>query len=309
MPQYQHVGTTVKAGCVGREVEQTLGAILRWLLCEASKIFEEIDSSYAQYTWGSDRPWIDFAGRDQRTLTIPSFIHRSSCQLLKHLSLWYSKPDTAAELSRIPDLPSLLFRDHASIRKSIKLLNCDMPEGAPLLAPWLKSLKIEIVDTSEHMKELSVMVASRARNPGVDGLDSELSLGTYSVKPGGDLTTLQEQCEQHNNVKLIVAVCDLVNGRVRMPVVNKRIASSPSYVPRNWTKRPSTAKKVTITRDFPVITIHHQDLSLNIRKDRERRWFISGSSVVHHDHDLIIGHDDSTNGLEFVVPWSVANHQ
>ena len=64
------------------------------------------------------------------------------------------------------------------------------------MAPRLKSLKIEIVDTSEHMKEQSVMVVSRARNPGVDGLE-ELSLRMYS--PQGRLNDLaREQCQQHN---------------------------------------------------------------------------------------------------------------
>lgn len=47
---------------------------------------------------------VDFSGRDERILNTPSFIHRSSCQL-KHLSLWYSEPDTAVELlSGIPQL-------------------------------------------------------------------------------------------------------------------------------------------------------------------------------------------------------------
>ncbi|KAF8347375.1 hypothetical protein F5887DRAFT_955412 [Amanita rubescens] len=131
---------------------------------------------------------VNFRGRKEQITTIPSFVHRSSCSL-KHLSLWSSEPAATVELlSHIPGLSSLL---------SIKFLDCDMPEGASLVAPRLKSLEME---TRTELN--TAMVASRARNPGVDGLQ-KLSLRTDSTRSTGDLTTLQEQCEK-NNVKLTV---------------------------------------------------------------------------------------------------------
>ena len=148
---------------------------------------------------------VNFRGRDGQIKTIPSFVHRSSCSL-RHLSLWHSEPAVAVEvLSHIPGLSSLLFRDEKpGIQRSIKFLNCDMPEGASLVAPRLKSLEVETREglNMSLLMELSAVVASRARNPGVDGLQ-KLSLKTDSTRPLDGLTTLQEQCKQ-DNVKLTV---------------------------------------------------------------------------------------------------------
>ena len=149
---------------------------------------------------------LTFQRGGERIMTIPSFVHRSSCPL-KHLSLWYSKPATAVEvLSHIPGLASLRLHDERDgIREFIKLFDRDdTPEGASLVAPRLKSLKMDIraeLNTS-LLVELSAMIASRAQNPGVDGL-RKLSLRTNSTKPGGDLTILKEQCKRHD-VKLTV---------------------------------------------------------------------------------------------------------
>ncbi len=149
---------------------------------------------------------VNFQRRKEQIVTIPSFVHRSSCPL-KHLSLWYSEPEAAVEvLSHIPGLSSLLFRDnHLGIRRSIKFLDCNTLEGTTLVAPRLKSLEMDIRAelNTLPLTELRAMVASRARNPGVDGLQ-ELLLRTDSTEPSlGDLTILQEQCKQHK-VKLTV---------------------------------------------------------------------------------------------------------
>jgi hypothetical protein len=148
---------------------------------------------------------VNFWRRKEQIITVASFVHRSSCSL-EHLSLWSSEPAaTMKVLSHIPSLSSLLICDDPlGLQSSIKFLDCDMPEGASLVAPRLKSLEMKTqreLNTSLLM-ELSAMVASRARNPGVDGLQ-KLSLRTDSTRSMGDLTTLQEQCEK-NNVKLTV---------------------------------------------------------------------------------------------------------
>ena len=155
---------------------------------------------------GLEHLFFNFGKRKEQIMTISSFVDRSSCPL-KRLSLWYSEPAATVDvLLHIPGLSSLLLRhNHDGIRGSIKFLDCDMPEGASLVVPRLKSLKMEItarLDTSLLM-EISAMVTSRARNPGVDGL-RELSLRTNSTKPRGDVTILKKQCKLHN-VKLIVS--------------------------------------------------------------------------------------------------------
>ena len=155
---------------------------------------------------GLEHLTVDFPERQEQIKTISSFVHRTSCPL-KHLSLWHSEPATTVEvLSQIPSLSSLLFRDdNDDIESFIKLLNCDMPEGASLVAPRLKSLEMEFWEWPP-VEELSAMVASRARNPRVDGLQ-ELSLRANFSPQHSDLTILQEQCEQHN-VKLTIGSFD-----------------------------------------------------------------------------------------------------
>ena len=176
---------------------------LKRLVLHAHNIFEALTAP------GLEHLTVNFqGGRNQNQIktSISSFIHRSSCPL-KHLSLWYADTEVTVEvLSGTPGLSSLLLHDNCDgIRRAIKSLNCDIPEGASLIAPRLKSLEMEVpwAEPNTLSMELSAMhmVASRARNPGVDGLQ-ELSFRTDSTKPG-DLIILQWQCEQHN-VKLTV---------------------------------------------------------------------------------------------------------
>ena len=175
---------------------------LKRLALHAHNIFEALT------TPGLEHLAVNFqSGRNlnQNKTSISSFFNRSFCPL-KHLSLRHADTEVTVEvLSRTPGLSSLLLHDYRedNIRRAIKFLNCDMPEGASLMVPRLKSLEIEIPRAELNIlsTELSAMVASRARNPGVDGLQ-ELSLRTDSAKPS-ELTILQGQCEQHN-VKLTV---------------------------------------------------------------------------------------------------------
>jgi hypothetical protein len=136
---------------------------------------------------------------------VTAFLRRSSCPL-GHLELRYClSPAVAAEvLSVIPGLPSLMIDEYNEDDGLIKLFNCNLPEGALLIGPRLKSLQVDFVEGLKQggVVELSTMVASRAQNVEVDGLQ-ELTFWADFCQGKVDLTILQSQCGEHD-VKLIV---------------------------------------------------------------------------------------------------------
>ena len=135
---------------------------------------------------------------------VTAFLRRSSCSL-RHLELQYPlSPAVAVEvLSVIPGLPSLEIHEY-NVDRLIKLFNCNLPEGALLIGPRLKSLQVHFKGYLEQAEvvELSTMVASRAQNDKVDGLQ-ELTFWADRCGRKIDLTILQSQCEEQD-VKLTV---------------------------------------------------------------------------------------------------------
>lgn len=135
---------------------------------------------------------------------VTAFLRRSSCPL-RHLELQSPlSPAVAVEvLSVLPGLSSL--RIHAyNVDKLIKFFNCNLPESALMLVPRLKSLQVQFMGGLKQgeVVELSSMVASRAQNVEVDGLQ-ELTFWTDRCQGKVDLTILQSQCEEQD-VKLTV---------------------------------------------------------------------------------------------------------
>jgi hypothetical protein len=128
---------------------------------------------------------IEFNNSDKRTGTVGAFLRRSSCPL-GHLVLQYASPAVAVEvLSAIPGLPSLEIHQHFNnnaVNGIIKLFNCNLSEGALLIGPRLKSLQFHLMGGLQQgvVVELSTMVASRAQNVKVDGLQ-ELTPGQITV--------------------------------------------------------------------------------------------------------------------------------
>ena len=148
---------------------------------------------------------ITFGNSEEHAGIVRAFLRRSSCPL-GHLVLEYASPAVTVEvLSVIPGLPSLDIYHSRGINGIIQLFNCNLPEGALLIGPRVKSLQLHVMGglMQEEVVELSTMVASRAQNIKVDGLQELTLWANYSyVKI--DLTILQSQCEEQD-VKLTVA--------------------------------------------------------------------------------------------------------
>jgi hypothetical protein len=147
---------------------------------------------------------IEFSNRDEHVGIVTAFLRRSACPL-GHLVLKFASPAVAVEvLSVIPGLPSLEIRHYHNVDGIIKVFNCNLPEGALLIGPRLKSLQIHLQGDLKQgeVAELSAMVASRGRNVKVDVLQ-ELTLWADYSWMTIDLAVLQSQCEEQG-VKLTV---------------------------------------------------------------------------------------------------------
>jgi hypothetical protein len=147
---------------------------------------------------------IKFRDSDEHAGIVRAFLCRSSCPL-GHLVLEYASPAVAVEvLSVIPGLPSLDIHHSREIDGIIQLFNCNLPEGALLIGPRLKSLQFHLMGGLQQgvVVELSTMVASRAQNVKVDGLQDLTLWASYSYQKI-DLTILQSHCEEQG-VKLTV---------------------------------------------------------------------------------------------------------
>ena len=147
---------------------------------------------------------IEFTNQDEHARIITAFLHRSAC-LLGHLVLEYASPAVAIEvLSVIPGLPSLEIRYYSNVDGIIKVFNCNLPEGASLIGPRLKSFQVHLKEDLQQgeVAELSAMVASRAQNVEVDAL-RELTLWAGYSWMEVDLAPLRSQCKEQG-VKLTV---------------------------------------------------------------------------------------------------------
>ena len=110
-----------------------------------------------------------------------------------------ARPAVAVQiLSVIPGLRSLEIHGKSNIDGIIKLLDCNLSEGA-VLVPRLTSLQFPHMGslTQELVVKLSMMIASRAQNVEVDGLQ-ELTLRAAYSATKIDLTILQSQCEEQD---------------------------------------------------------------------------------------------------------------
>ena len=149
---------------------------------------------------------IKFKSSEQNAGIFAAFLRRSACPL-GHLVLESASPAVVVEvLSVIPGLPSLDIHRSSGLDGTIKLFNCNLPEGALLIGPRLKSLQFCLVDelTQEEVVELSTMVASRAQNVEVDGLQElTLSLAFSWLRFRLDFTILKSQCDEED-VKLTI---------------------------------------------------------------------------------------------------------
>ena len=149
---------------------------------------------------------IQFGDLDKHARVVRAFLLRSSCPL-GYLVLQSASPPLAVEVvSAIPGLPSLEIRQYSNIDGIIKLFNCNLPEGVLLLGPRLKSLKFILLGClkQEEVVELSTMVASRARNVKVDGVQTLTLWAALSwMNTRINLAILQSQCEEQG-VKLTV---------------------------------------------------------------------------------------------------------
>ena len=153
---------------------------------------------------GLERLSIKFSNRNEHASIVTGFLRRSACPL-GHLVLEYASPAVAVEvLSAIPGLPSLEIRYYNNVDEIIKVFNCNLPEGALLSGPRLRSLKVHLEGDLKQgeVVELSAMVASRARNVEVDVLQ-ELTLWAEYSWMKLDFAILQSQCEGQG-VKLTV---------------------------------------------------------------------------------------------------------
>ena len=147
---------------------------------------------------------IEFSNRDEHAGTATAFLRRSACPL-GHLVLKFASPAVVVEvLSAIPSLPSLEIRHYNNVDGIIKVFNCNLPKGALLIGPRLKSLQIHLQGDLEQgeVAELGAMVASRGRSVAVDVL-RELTLWADYSWMTIDLAVLQSQCEEQG-VKLTV---------------------------------------------------------------------------------------------------------
>ena len=148
-------------------------------------------------TPGLEHLSIKFRDSDEHGGIVKAFLRRSFCPL-RHLVLESPRPAVAVEvLSVVPGLPSLEIRHYNNVNGIIKVFNCNLPEGASLIGPRLKSFQVQLKGglTQEAVVELSAMVASRAQNVEVDGLQ-ELTLWADCSWTKINLTALQSQCEE-----------------------------------------------------------------------------------------------------------------
>ena len=147
---------------------------------------------------------IKFRNQDEHAGIVTAFLRRSACQL-EHFVLDSANPAVTVEvLSAIPGLPSLEIRQYNRVDGIIKVFNCNIPEGALLIGPRLKSLQIHLMGDLQQREvaELSTMVASRAQRDEVDALQ-ELTLCAEYSWITIDFAILKSQCEEQG-VKLTV---------------------------------------------------------------------------------------------------------
>ena len=146
---------------------------------------------------------IKFSNRDEHAGIVTAFLRRSACPL-GHFVLHFASPAVVVEvLSAIPGLPSLEIHYYNNVDGIIKLFNYNLPEGALLIGPRLKSLQIRLGGDLKQgeVAALSAMVASRVRNTVLQ----DLTLwADYSwTRTGIDFKILQSQCEEQG-IKLTI---------------------------------------------------------------------------------------------------------
>ena len=154
---------------------------------------------------GLERLSIEFGNEEHAGIVgiVTAFLRRSACPL-GHPVLQLASPAVVVEvLSVIHGLPSLETHHYNNVDGIIKVFNCNLPEGALLIGPRLKSLQVRIGGDLKQgeLVALSAMLASRARNAEIDVLQDLTLWPNYSSRT--DLKILQSQCEEQG-IKLII---------------------------------------------------------------------------------------------------------
>ncbi|KAF8729434.1 hypothetical protein AX14_006118 [Amanita brunnescens Koide BX004] len=147
-------------------------------------------------------------GSEGKSTVITDFMRQSS-PLLQHLTFWSACPTILANiLPLIQSLIRLEFHDDnlTWLREIVQLFNCDLSEAQSPSVPRLKVLCLSSQLQQELITDLSAMVASRARNPGVDCLQElVVSARKPRTKVTVDLTALQTSCEEYG-VRLTINI-------------------------------------------------------------------------------------------------------